>query len=287
MICEIYYLAALFGEVAYMQYNKTYLDNLRTLKICKKVQNFISVIYYIICGVSMFIGLYIGFLIPPNQNKWDTLLFFTDQFAFKLVTLLLIVGGMYKKKIAWEVCGGIVVFVDAIIFGGEDLYGSFIMTSACTGATTVLIVPVIYTTYKLIWLESQDGYPNFSERVDYQDEITEKVKKSDTYFDRRYKELSESSTPDMETVDTSSDDLHSPRKMQEISAESSESSRNPDSSAPNDAGEINKQNGGDDDKADSQTVSADGNMHDVSTEDVDVSQLPPKVREKNDYMDTV
>lgn len=169
-----------------MQYNKTYLDNKKKLKICNYVYNFFSFIYMFICIPCTFIGIY--FILITVSN--DELSYFFDFFLLKAVFLAFAVYGLYKKNNLYCFLSTSIMILNIIFF--QSYVNNILLPLSVLGTALAVLSNKQYHI-----LEQEDGFPYFNERVDKQNED---FRGGTDVYQERYEEIVKNSSNQMDDI---------------------------------------------------------------------------------------
>ncbi len=143
-----------------MQYNHTYNQNLKSLKNCKKLYNLIFYVYAFICIPWAASSLY-AIIITTGHNE---LYYLIDGIVIKLAVFFCGLMGCYKHE-----------NIFALFAVGVQMLSLVISGSALNGVVATVFIAMcvinIITNKKYVWLEQQEGFPYFNERIEQTNEI--------------------------------------------------------------------------------------------------------------------
>ncbi len=123
--------------------------------------------------------------------------YFYDNSIFKLIIMVLMVGGIYTKNSLLNIIGSVVVLLNYFRYGNSD---KPFFTNAVILLTVITILPVLYTNYKLNWLKNQEGYPRFTEFSDEKEKEHKNIAEGHDYYEAEYKRYSETSSGEMNDI---------------------------------------------------------------------------------------
>ncbi|MBQ9956220.1 MAG: hypothetical protein IJO99_01470 [Ruminococcus sp.] len=142
-----------------MQYNVTYTKNLSLLNRCRKIYTVVFYAYAFIC-VPWVLGSLWGIIFTTGHNE---LYYFIDGIVIKLAVFFCGLMGCYKHDNLFALLAVGIQMISVVISG--SVISGIILT-----VFIVACVINILTNGKYNWLEQQDGFPYFNERIEQTNE---------------------------------------------------------------------------------------------------------------------
>ncbi len=142
-----------------MIYNRSYSKNKLDLNRCEKIYNAIGLVSAVLGAASLFGGLYLGLL---GADKEQTATFFFSgilsavHFVFEYLAC-------YCKKTFYAVIATIIIVTTVTILPSTII-------SPFSGLSVIELVLLTLANKKYHYLEECEGFPEFNERVDVQNE---------------------------------------------------------------------------------------------------------------------